>query len=515
TADLTADKTYTFPNTTGTVALTADDLSVFAATTSAQLAGVISDETGSGLAVFATSPTFTTGITDPLVIGGTGTTSTLTLRSTSGVGAAGADIIFQTGNNGATEAMRILNSGFVGIGTASPTGLLHLAGNISASSWTTNGIQDQHAAATYTNTSTAASGTAASAVFSSYGQPTLAATNTSVTTTDAATVYIANAPTAGTNQTLTNAWALWVDAGNVRFDGTANNLGTITTGTWNGTIITGTYGGTGVNNGSNTITLGGTLTTSGSSALTLTTTATTNSTLPAGTDTLAGLATAQTFTAQNTHNVARSIASAAGATLDDLSITAATTTVTGTTQVTNAKGFNKVSIYKPTITDSSAVTIDNAATLYIEAAPLAAGSVTITSPYAIWVAAGNVNFAGTGNTLGTITSGTWQGTIITSAYGGTGNGFTKFTGPATSEKTFTLPNASSTIAVTSNDLSVFAATTSAQLAGVISDETGSGALAFATSPTFVTPTLGAASATSLTTSAQRRSRTVCRHYHHS
>jgi hypothetical protein len=35
--------------------------------------------------------------------------------------------------------------------------------------------------------------------------------------------------------------------------------------------------------------------------------------------------------------------------------------------------------------------------------------------------------------------------IIASTYGGTGNGFTKFSGPATAEKTFTLPNASATI----------------------------------------------------------------------
>lgn len=35
--------------------------------------------------------------------------------------------------------------------------------------------------------------------------------------------------------------------------------------------------------------------------------------------------------------------------------------------------------------------------------------------------------------------------IISSAYGGTGNGWTKFTGPTTSEKTFTLPDASATI----------------------------------------------------------------------
>jgi len=39
-----------------------DNLSVFAPTTSAQLKGVLNDETGSGLAVFATSPVFTTDI---------------------------------------------------------------------------------------------------------------------------------------------------------------------------------------------------------------------------------------------------------------------------------------------------------------------------------------------------------------------------------------------------------------------------------------------------------------------
>ena len=52
-------------------------------------------------------------------------------------------------------------------------------------------------------------------------------------------------------------------------------------------------------------------------------------------------------------------------------------------------------------------------------------------------------------------------------------------------------------ALIANPLSQFAATTSSQLAGVISDETGGGALVFATSPTLVTPTLGVALATSI------------------
>jgi len=47
-----------------------------------------------------------------------------------------------------------------------------------------------------------------------------------------------------------------------------------------------------------------------------------------------------------------------------------------------------------------------------------------------------------------------------------------------------------TVAVHSEDLSVFAATSSLQLKGVINDETGSGALVFGTSPSLVTPALG-------------------------
>lgn len=83
---------------------------------------------------------------------------------------------------------------------------------------TTGGISNW-AASTWTDSNTAGSGTATNWVGHAFQRPTLAATNSSVTTTNAATVYIANSPLAGTNETLTNAYALWVDAGNVRFDG--------------------------------------------------------------------------------------------------------------------------------------------------------------------------------------------------------------------------------------------------------------------------------------------------------
>jgi hypothetical protein len=50
--------------------------------------------------------------------------------------------------------------------------------------------------------------------------------------------------------------------------------------------------------------------------------------------------------------------------------------------------------------------------------------------------------------------------------------------------------ASKTLVTTTDKLSALAATTSAELAGVISDETGTGSLVFASSPTLTTPNLG-------------------------
>lgn len=64
--------------------------------------------------------TMDTSLTNPLLIGGTAVGSSLSLKSTSGVGTT--DFIkFLVGNNGATEAARILHSGQVVIGDTAPT----------------------------------------------------------------------------------------------------------------------------------------------------------------------------------------------------------------------------------------------------------------------------------------------------------------------------------------------------------------------------------------------------------
>lgn len=129
----------------------------------------------------------------------------------------------------------------------------------------------------------------------------------------------------------------------------------------------------------------------------------------------------------------------------------------------------------------------------------------------------NVNF-GTGGTVayvgsslgnanaGNLTATTVNGLNLTS----NSTGFS--IGGGTTSKTISISNSlnfsgtdsasinfgsGGTVAYIGNKLNAFAATSSSELASVISDETGTGALVFATSPSLVTPNLGVASATSI------------------
>jgi hypothetical protein len=79
------------------------------------------------------------------------------------------------------------------------------------------------------------SGTIAIGVEAFFGIPTFTNDNATLTMTNSATVYIQGAPVAGSNVAHTTAgYSLWVDAGNVRFDGASTLSGTVTgpSGTW-------------------------------------------------------------------------------------------------------------------------------------------------------------------------------------------------------------------------------------------------------------------------------------------
>jgi hypothetical protein len=87
----------------------------------------------------------------------------------------------------------------------------------------------------------------------------------------------------------------------------------------------------------------------------------------------------------------QTVASASGAEFTTGTFTPPTITLTGTTQVTSQ--MDSFIFNQPTITDASAVTVDDAATLTVAGAPIKAGSVTLTDTYALKVNAGAVSTA--------------------------------------------------------------------------------------------------------------------------
>lgn len=122
--DVTVPASFNVASVTQNGVVYGNAASAISATTQGPANSVLT--ANAGAPSFSASPTIGTSVTCPLHIGGTGTTSPLTLQSTSGSGVAGADIIFKTGANGATECARFLNSGFFGLGQTAPSCLLRV-----------------------------------------------------------------------------------------------------------------------------------------------------------------------------------------------------------------------------------------------------------------------------------------------------------------------------------------------------------------------------------------------------
>ena len=245
----------------GTVVYTSNKLSIHASTTSAELAGVSSDETGSGALVFGTSPAITTSLTTPstsfallnttaATVNAFGAATTVSIGASSGTTTINNNLTI-SGNfivNGTTTTINTTTVSVDDINitlgdTASPTDVSAVGGGI-----TLKGATDKSIAWS------AANGWTSSETFNIATGKTYKIAGTDVL----------SSTTLGSGVTGSSL----------------TSVATIGTGTWQGTVIAGQYGGTGVANTGKTITLGGNLTTSGAFATTFTATATTSLTLP-------------------------------------------------------------------------------------------------------------------------------------------------------------------------------------------------------------------------------------------
>ena len=265
----TANRTISFPNATGTVGL---------------VAGSSSQVVYNNAGAYAGLSTFTTD----------GTNVTLTgrmINSTNAAASAPASILTGTWFAGANNtsfpnlyvaptaaavgtAWSTLGTGFGVNSIANFTGdLIHLLQNgtsrfrltgmgrfffgeqaVSGAALTvTSPGRFYSGTGTYTDNTTAASGTVTHGAMVSIDNPAIASTNATVTYTNASSFYIDGAPTNGTNVTITNSYSFFVNAGvsyfgdNIQLAAGTNIVAATTTGTQIGTGATqllGFYGAT-------------------------------------------------------------------------------------------------------------------------------------------------------------------------------------------------------------------------------------------------------------------------------
>lgn len=479
-----------------TLVVTTDKISALAATTSAELAGVISDETGSGSLVFANSPTLVTpALGTPSALVGTNITGT----------AAGL-----TAGNVTTNANLTGDVTSVGNATSIAAGVI-VDADISASA----AIVDTKLATISTalkvsnSATTATSANTASAIVARDASGNF----TAGTITAALTGNAATATALATGRTIAITGDLAYTSPS--FDGTGNVTAA-------GTLATvATPGSTGSSTEIPIVTI---------NAKGLTTSITTAAVVaPAGTlsgNTLASGVTASSLTSLGT--------------IASLTATAGTVAnaPSGSTDIANkayvdsvAQGLDaKASCVAATTADitlSGAQTIDGVSVIAGDRVLVknqtlsqnngiylcASGAWTRTSDADTWdeltsaftfieqgttnADTGYVCTANAGGTLGT-TALPW------SQFSGAGT-FTAGTGLTLTGSVFSLTspvavaNGGTGLTSLGSGVATFLGTpSSANLAAAVTDETGSGALVFATSPTLVTPALGTPSAIVLT-----------------
>ena len=458
----------------GTVAYTSNKLNIFATTTSAELKQVISDETGSGSLVFASSPSLTTpslGVAtattiNKVTITSPATGSTLTIAN--GKTLTASNTLTFTGTDSSSVE-------FGAGGTVAYKGSSLAQFAATTSSELAGIISDE------TGSGSLVFATSPSLTTPSIGVATATSINSLTISTSTGTLTIANGKTLTASNTLTftgtdSSSVEFGAGGTVAYKGSSLAQFAATTSSELAGIISDETG-----SGSLVFATSPSLTTPSIGVATAT--SINSLTISTSTGTLT-IANGKTLTASNTLTFtgtdSSSVEFGAGGTVaykgSSLAQFAATTSSELAGIISDETGSGSL-VFATSPTISGHPTIEGVTSTGATGTGkfVFDGSPSLTTPSLGVATATSINSLTISTSTGTLTIA--NGKTLTAS-----NTLT-FTGTDTSSVAF---GGGGTVAYTADKLSVFAATTSSELRGVISDETGTGALVFATSPTITT-----------------------------
>jgi hypothetical protein len=242
----------------GTVLYTSNKISDLSATTSAELAGIISDETGSGVLVFGTAPTFTTSIdggatfgafasSDNLTVGYTGTADS-TINISTGAAGSGNTKTVNIGTGGASGSTTDVNLGSAEGGTVTVNNDLTVQGDLVVNGTTTS-INSTTLSVDDKNIELASTASPSDASADGAGITVKGTTDKTFNWVDSTDAW-----TSSEHMELASGKAFYINGASVLNASTLGSgvtsssltsVGTITSGTWNGTTIAVANGGTG------------------------------------------------------------------------------------------------------------------------------------------------------------------------------------------------------------------------------------------------------------------------------
>lgn len=225
TTSPTANRSLTIPDAAGEILVTSATQTLTNKTLTSPVIDTQITTNSVTIGLFDTTATTINafGAATSINFGYDGTSSSSTLNISTGALTGSITKTVNIGTGGASDCTTTINIGSTvssGNITANNNFVASRrftrSGSYSSTSWSTTGVAISSSTATFTDTS--GSGTISQRVANSFGIPTFASSN-AVTVTDATNVYIEGTPGGGTNTSITNNWALWVDAGPSRLDG--------------------------------------------------------------------------------------------------------------------------------------------------------------------------------------------------------------------------------------------------------------------------------------------------------